>query len=149
MAMVRAGKRSWQGESGQATVELALVLILLLLLLAGAADVGRSFHSYIVITNAAREGARYASHFPHLSSGIRQAAKDEAANSGVTLQNGNIFIDPEAAAGADPDDFGVAQPGDLIRVSIEYGISTFMGGLFNLPTITLRTRTDMVVFGAD
>ena len=141
--------RSRRGERGQAVLELALVLVLLLLLLAGAADFGRAFYSYGVITNACREGARYGSHFPHLSAGIRQATKDEAAGSGVVLQDGNISIDPEAAAGADPDDYGVAQPGRRIRVSCELPFPTIMGGLFGLETITLRTMTDMYVFGMD
>ena len=40
---------------------LRFVLPLLLLILAGMADIGRAFNSYMVITNAAREGARAAS----------------------------------------------------------------------------------------
>jgi len=49
-----------RSERGQSLVELALVLPLLILLLMGIADLGRAFYSYIEITNAAREGARYA-----------------------------------------------------------------------------------------
>ncbi|MCL6634264.1 MAG: pilus assembly protein [Peptococcaceae bacterium] len=43
---------------GQALVELALVLPLLLVLAIGTMEFGRIFHSYLVITNATREGAR-------------------------------------------------------------------------------------------
>ena len=42
-------------------MEFAIVLPLLVLILAGMVDVGRAFNSYMVITNAAREGARAAS----------------------------------------------------------------------------------------
>ncbi|BAF59628.1 flp pilus assembly protein TadG [Pelotomaculum thermopropionicum SI] len=45
-------------KRGQALVELALVLPLLLLLLMGIMESGRIFHSYLLITNASREGAR-------------------------------------------------------------------------------------------
>ena len=141
--------RRRRDEAGQAIVELALVLILLLLLLVGAAALGRAFHAYIVITNSAREGARYASHFPHLPGRIREATKDEAAYSGVTLEDAEIIIDPEAPLGALPGDPGVAQPGQPIRVSIEHGLPTIMGGLLGTDSFTLRTRTEMVVFGLD
>ena len=45
-------------ERGQTLVELALVLPVIILILFGTLEFGRLFHSYIVITNAAREGAR-------------------------------------------------------------------------------------------
>lgn len=41
-------------------VELALVLPVLLMLFMGTVEFGRIFHSYLVITNASREGARVA-----------------------------------------------------------------------------------------
>ena len=43
---------------GQSMLELALVLPVLLLLLFGIFEFGRLFHDYMVITSAAREGAR-------------------------------------------------------------------------------------------
>jgi hypothetical protein len=45
-------------NGGQALVEFALVLPLLLLLLMAVFEFGNVFHSYLTITNAAREGAR-------------------------------------------------------------------------------------------
>ncbi|MFZ5650950.1 MAG: TadE/TadG family type IV pilus assembly protein [Bacillota bacterium] len=47
-------------QRGQALVELALVLPVLLVLFMGTVEFGRVFHSYLVITNASREGARVA-----------------------------------------------------------------------------------------
>lgn len=47
-------------QRGQALVELALVLPVLLVLFMGTVEFGRIFHSYLVITNASREGARVA-----------------------------------------------------------------------------------------
>jgi Flp pilus assembly protein TadG len=121
---------------------------LLLLLTAGVADLGRALHSYIVVTNASREGARYASRFPWLADGIRQAAIDEAANSAVTLVGGNITISPEPPPGAMPGDPGVAQPGQTITVTVQYPFSTILGGAVGLGPLTLRSQTSMVVFGA-
>ncbi|MEP6871684.1 MAG: TadE/TadG family type IV pilus assembly protein [Anaerolineaceae bacterium] len=45
-------------ETGQSLVEFAMVLPLFLVLLFGLVDFGRAFYSWILITNAAREGAR-------------------------------------------------------------------------------------------
>lgn len=46
-------------ERGQAAVEFALVLPVLLLLVMGIFEFGRIFFSYLVISEMAREGARY------------------------------------------------------------------------------------------
>jgi len=141
--------RARSAEGGQSIVELALVLVVLVILLAGAADFGNVFRHYIVITNAAREGARYASHFPHFAAGIRQATRDEAANAGVILADANILIAPEPSAGALPGDISVAQPGESIIVSVEFDVPMMVSGIIGLTTVTIRTKTEMVVFGLD
>ncbi|MFZ3171746.1 MAG: TadE family protein [Carboxydocellales bacterium] len=46
------------GERGQAMVEMALVLPVLILLIFGIVEFGRVFNAYLIVTNAAREGAR-------------------------------------------------------------------------------------------
>ncbi|MFC2029559.1 TadE/TadG family type IV pilus assembly protein [Chloroflexota bacterium] len=128
-------------ERGVNLVEMAVVLTLLLLLLAGAADIGRAFHSYIIITNASREGARFASHFPHLYDGIRLQARWEAADSGVILVDGDIIIDSEGGA--------VPAPGEPIRVTVEYDFPIFLSGMLGANTITIASSTQMIVFGLD
>jgi len=47
-----------RNRRGQALVELALVLPLLVILIMGTMEFGRIFHSYLLIANASREGAR-------------------------------------------------------------------------------------------
>jgi Flp pilus assembly protein TadG len=49
-----------QTETGQALVEFTMVLPVLLVLLFGLVDFGRAFYSWLLVTNAAREGARVA-----------------------------------------------------------------------------------------
>ena len=52
-------------ERGSNLVEFALVTFFIMVpLLAGIADVGRAFYDYISMTNAVREGARYAARHP-------------------------------------------------------------------------------------
>jgi Flp pilus assembly protein TadG len=47
-------------EAGQALVEFTLILPLFLILLFAIVDFGRGFYTWVLVTNAAREGARMA-----------------------------------------------------------------------------------------
>ncbi len=47
-------------DTGQSLVEFSLVLPIFLVLLFGLVDFGRGFYTWLVVTNAAREGARAA-----------------------------------------------------------------------------------------
>lgn len=49
-----------RSEKGQSMLELAVSLVFILILLAGTADVGRAFFTYIALRDAAQEGAAYA-----------------------------------------------------------------------------------------
>lgn len=53
-------RRLVKNKYGQAIVELALALPLIIMLIMGTIEFGRLFHSYLLITNASREGARIA-----------------------------------------------------------------------------------------
>ena len=136
--MSKIASRLRADERGANLVEMVLVTLLLLLLVMGVADFGRAFNNYIIITNAAREGARYASRYPHLPDQIRAATIREAADSGVTLVDGNISIVGLYAA-----------PGTPIEVRVEYQFPTIMGSMIGIGDLTLRSRTQMVVFGGD
>lgn len=86
-------------ERGAAAVEMAIVLPLLLLLLGGVIDFGWLFFQKIVMTNAAREGARGA--VVKMTDADVQARAAAAANpftSQVTVQvNSNCLADPPPA----------------------------------------------------
>ena len=126
-------------ERGANLVEMALVTVLLLMLLAGVVDIGRLFNSWIVITNASREGARYAARFPSDEGGIEQAAIREATDSGVALYEDNIAIIGLSAGRGEP-----------IRVKVEYRFDTIMGDIIAVGAgITLTGMTEMIVFGLD
>lgn len=125
-------------ERGANLVELALLLPLLVLLLVGVADFGRAFNSYIIITNASREGARYASRFPWLEDAAIQVAIREAANTGIQLHPGNVTIN------------GVgAERGQPIKVIVTYEFVTILGSIVGVNSLTLEASTEMIVFGRD
>lgn len=52
-------RRKARSDEGSAIVEFALTAMILIVLLFGMWDFGRLFDAWLVITNAAREGARY------------------------------------------------------------------------------------------
>ncbi len=73
-----------RGERGANLVEFAIVTIFILLpLFAGIVDLGRAFYGYIVITNAAREAARYGTRLPLETANIQAKALTEITNSGA------------------------------------------------------------------
>lgn len=53
-------QRMAASSDGVALVEFAIVVPILLLLLVGILDTGRAVNAYVTISNASREGARYA-----------------------------------------------------------------------------------------
>lgn len=124
-----------KSNRGQNLIEMALLLPVLLLLLAGMVDLGRGFHAYIVITNAAREGARYGSMHPTESADIQQHAINEAAGSGVDLGPGNVQINA-------PD----PSSGNPIRVTVTYDLSLITGLIAGGHSIPIQSSAEMIIF---
>ncbi len=133
-------RRGQSSERGANLIEMALVSMLLLLLLAGVVDMGRAFYSYIAITNASREGARYAARVPHLPIKIRDATKDEAASSGIALTDAQITITPDPTTAP-------AATGSPVQVEVQFDVPTIMGGILGFNNIHMRSSTEMIVFG--
>ncbi len=71
-------------KSGQDVIEMALVTPLLLLLVMGIVDFGFMFMRFVVLTNAAVEGARVATLPGYLAADARARAQAYATNGGVT-----------------------------------------------------------------
>ncbi len=59
-ALRRLLRRFRETETGQALVEFTMILPLFVLLFMSMVEFGRAFHTWLLITNAAREGARVA-----------------------------------------------------------------------------------------
>jgi hypothetical protein len=122
-------------------------MVLFVLLLVGVADFGRAFNNYIIIANASREGARYASHFPHDDAGIRTRTVQEADNFDLVPP-----LDPSSNVSVVfPNGSNLA--GDPVHVIVTYQFQTIMGGLVSAitgnPDLRLQFGTSMVIFGLD
>ncbi|MBC7234989.1 MAG: pilus assembly protein [Chloroflexi bacterium] len=127
-----------RNEKGATLVETVLTLIVLLPILVGVIDIGRAFSAYIVLTNASREGARYASRYPFHSEGIAAAVRQEAATGGLVAEAVQVNID------------GLNGPaGTPIAVTASYQVNTICGSLVGLPSLQLHSTTRMVIFGLD
>ena len=154
---LRNGRGVWRGrelphihhaprvkfERGQELVEFLISLPLLILIAFGAVDLGRLFHAYITIQNAAREGARYGSTFPP----VDQAAIDdiiaitqrEALDSGINLYDTTI----SDVSTSCPE--GTCGGGHPVRVAVQYDFTVLMGFFLADPTLTLNASAQMVI----
>jgi Flp pilus assembly protein TadG len=144
--------RFFRGGRGQSLVEFAMVLPILTILIFGVIDFSLGLRSYISLTNATREGARYAAvgnapgSFPTNCDGVSNTTTvgrvcvamegldlDSIASLSVTYPNGQ-------------------SPGNSVVVSAEYThefitpladlASFFSGGSFP-DTLSLDTSSDM------
>ena len=133
-------------NKGASAVEFSLVLVILLLLLAGIADLGRAFNHYIVITNAAREGARLGARVDHtavIDDFIKAAVVREAANSHIDLEEedvASIIIKPKI------EDREAGQP---ITVTVEYTLSMMISGFVGLQELPMQSQTIMMMYGGE
>ncbi|HIC93722.1 MAG TPA: pilus assembly protein [Anaerolineae bacterium] len=123
-------------DLGQSLVELALILPVLMLILMGIVDFGRAFNARIIITNAAREGARYGAMHPADEGGIKDRVINEAAGSGISIEADDVEVEfPN----------GTSEPGNPIRVTVTYDFSLITPFLFGGDT-TIRSSVEMVIF---
>lgn len=125
-------------ERGQSLVETGIVFPILLLLLAAVVDFGRAFDAYIVLTNAAREGARWGSVNPELTvDEVKQIVVDDVLGSGTNITNwtsfgaGNVAVD------------GQEEWSDVVQVTVTYPFNLWFGQLIGVPTVTLTKVSEM------
>ncbi len=127
---------------GQSLVEVALVLPVLIVLLAAVIDLGRVLDASIVLSNAARVGARFGSIHPTWYDSIRVRVVDFANNSGmaftgVVLDGSNVGVSSSAV------------PGQPIVVTITYDLPLYFGRIVGLDTIHIVRRAEMMIMSSN
>lgn len=108
-----------RSERGQSAVELAFAFPVLLLILMGILDFGRAFYTYVSITNAAREGARYGAAYPADSAGLISQVNRELGCTNCVLPN--VVCSPHAC--------NQAQSGDEITVTVNFDFHLLTTGI--------------------
>ncbi len=134
----RPGWRGSSRERGQSLVETAIVFPILLLLLAAVVDFGRAFDAYIVLTNAAREGARWGSVNPELTVvQVEQIVIDDVLGSGTNVTQWTEFDGDNVTV------FGQTEELDFVRVTVTYDFGLWFGRLIGVPRVTLTKVAEM------
>jgi Flp pilus assembly protein TadG len=118
-------------------VEFALVLPMLLLLALGTIDLGMVFRTYIGLTNASREGARWLTVHPQDLGGATARMAGEADRVGLVVGNDvTVSVTPAQSSYV---------AGDEITVSLTHDYQLLFGTVTSIPAVTLQAETTMVV----
>jgi len=142
--------RSHGSERGVNLVEYAVVLTLLLALLFGVIDFGRALYAYHFVSNAAREGTRYAMvRGSTCTSPGCPAGSSDIAN---YLDNVPAGIDPTQLSVTttwNPNDSasctGVPNaPGCVVEVQVSYNFN-FMLPFLPKSTVVMQSSSEMII----
>ena len=87
------------GERGQAMVEFGLVVVIFFLLVSGIFDFGRALNGWVVLSNAAREGARQAA-LGKCDADVIAAARQFARVPGLDPASVTVNVSPPAGGTA-------------------------------------------------
>lgn len=140
--LARIAGRLRKTEAGQALVEFTLILPIFLLLLFAIVDFGRGFYTWVLVTNAAREGARMA------------AVQSDAST--IDQRIYDSFCDNyPSSCGLDPAKLSITKTnvqgsrGSAVQIDLSYDFqfATPIGGILNIvsggsltaPTITAHS----------
>lgn len=128
-------------ERGAVAVELALMLPVLILFLVVIVDLGLLLREHQIISNGAREGARFSSLPKNAigpnnsttdSTGIKQYVVNYCAEEGVVITASDVTVS---------QDRDIIVPGGQLKgseIKVEYNRPVlFLGGFGSAPTVTL------------
>lgn len=132
-----------RNEDGAELIEMAIVLPLLLLIIMGIVDFGFMFQRYVVLTNAAAEGARVATLPGYTTADVTSRVASYATDGGITGVVTSVTT-PVSLPGAG----GGVWPGRQVTVSHVYTFN-YIGPIAQLfgsgpgGTVTLTSRATM------
>ena len=143
-----AAQCSRRRERGQSLVELALILPVFLILTLAVVDFGMALRAYVTVTNAAREGARYAVVDCDSSSDITSIKSKVVDSSSGLLTAADVSLDADSSSSGNQDCTStLPAAGGSIKVSATYtyNLITPLGNLVTSLSgpITLSTSTTM------
>jgi hypothetical protein len=143
-----SGKRN--RRRGQSLVEFAILLPLLVLIVFGVLDLGRAFFALITITNAAREGARFAVLKLPLADGMSTSESDKIKLAAVAeILPTDLGIDPDSLHVTTACIPSPCASGSSLQVAVEAHyisiINTASMGVLFPNDITMRRAIQMVI----
>lgn len=143
------------GEHGSSLVEDALALGILLTLLFGVIQVSLALNSYLTVSQAAREAARYAMVRGSSCSGFTSACPATAANVQTYIQGygfpglagTSITVTttwPTTGGACTPSTTPCNNPGNLVRVNVSYPFSLRVPYIAT-SALTLQSTSQVVI----
>jgi Flp pilus assembly protein TadG len=149
-------------ERGQAILEFAILTPLVLILMFIIVDFGIGLAYRVILTNAAREGARYGAVGAPTYDACSQPTVLERIRCKTSAQSRNLVDDADTqiqVAFLDSNSNGDLEPGDTVAVRIDYdyepitalGLDTTLGwlGFPGITSISMDSCTDMRVEQVD
>lgn len=132
------GLRDRRREKGQSILEMAFALPILLLLLVIVVDAARAFDALIVLTNAAREGARFATleSSPTLAQ-IQDLVVQDVVGSGTNISNMDDF---------QASDVIVDVGSTAVTVTVSYDFDLWFGGMVGFDSFHLERQSAMPTY---
>jgi len=121
---------------GQSLVELALTLPLLMILMAGVLDLAHAFSVAGILSNAAREGARYGATDPTNTDTITNRVVEEAAGAPLTIDPSQVVVNTASGTTS----------GNAITVEVTHDVDLLLAQALGLPRPTIRRQATMVIF---
>jgi Flp pilus assembly protein TadG len=137
-------RRFRETEAGQSLVEFTMILPIFLVLMFGLVDFGRAFYTWLLVTNAAREGARVAA-VQADSSAIDARIYDSFCSSypsNCSLEPGKLTITKTNVQGARGSAVSIDLAYDFEFVTPLGGILQFLGGS-DLASPTISAHSSM------
>lgn len=132
-------------SKGQSLLELALLLPVLVLILSAALDLARVYDAYLSITNASREGARYAAAHPKVTDtpGVVNAINRELTNTGITGVTSSVGCFTYSSNSTISCD--VADSGDRIKVTVGFRFNFIAFLIIGLDSVPISASTTMAI----
>ncbi len=131
-----------RARTGQNLVEFALVAPLLFLFLFGIMEFGWAFYAYSELSNAAREGARYAAVHGELCAQNPPCQLATEANVRAYIL-GRLSVPDRESVTVQLQ--GSLAPGERVTVVVTYPFRPLIGFLVPNGGITMRTSSTMLV----
>lgn len=147
LSLIRSTRRS----PGQATLEFGIVAIILFTLIFGVIEGGRMLFAYHQLTNASREGARYAiahgvASENQVSAGSYQDMVDHITSRTTGLSEGQIAVEaswPGDDRNPEHCPSGSNNAGCPVHVTVDYDFEPVVAMFAGLGTIEMSSSSQM------
>lgn len=128
--------RKVRTQTGQSLAELAIVLPILLILLLGVFDIGNGFSTYITLSNASREGARWLTTHPDDKAGAIARIYAEADSRGLGPGSVAITLTPDKSR---------YESGETVTILVSHDYPLMFGVVTQLPALEFKIESTMKV----